>query len=72
MHRNGRNSVEDGKAVAWAPGSCKTAERDGPRQARLRLSLSTRKKAGAVGRQPMIKKKGRGYPRQRHQPKAAI
>lgn len=49
MHRNGRNSVEDGKAVAWVPGSCRTAERDGPRQARLQRSFSTQEKAGAAG-----------------------
>jgi hypothetical protein len=49
MHRNGRNSVEDGKAVVWAPGSCRTAERDGPRQARLQPLFLKQEKAGAAG-----------------------
>jgi len=39
----GRNSVEGGKAVAWAPGSCRTAKRDGPRLTRLRSLFDTRR-----------------------------
>ncbi len=72
MHRNGRNSVEDGKAVAWAPGSCRTAERDGPRRACLQLSHSTWVNADAHERRPLIKWEGRGCPADGTYPRAAI
>jgi len=48
MHRNGRNSVEDGEAVAWASGPCRTTDRDGRRWARVTFP-SLGEKAGAVG-----------------------
>ena len=72
MHRNGRNSVEDGKAVAWRPGSCRTAERDGARQARLQPSFSTQEKAGAAGGGLRGKNEGGALPRRWCHPRAAI
>ena len=70
MHRNGRNSVEDGEAVARAPGSCRTAERDGPQGASSAFLLEM-EKAGAHERQPRNMKKERGATPPMCYPKAA-
>lgn len=39
MHRNGRNKMEDGEAVAGKPDSCRTTDWDGPCRAHHHFGL---------------------------------